>query len=174
MVEIKLNDKEFTSAITRVRELKKTAGVNSLITNSGKKGMQYFLSKVIREQMQGRPGLKVGTGNLRRSWVVSSSRIDATTISIKLGTRTKYARIHQYGGTIRHPGGTPYFPYHIAYEGKFIPLNSSWKGAPGVKLTKPHDIKMPKRLNILEEFSNVGGKMIRDEIMSSFMSIVNK
>jgi len=51
-----------------------------------------------------------------------------------------YARIHEYGGTIDHPGGTPYF---IGDDGlaKFV---SKAKGA-GLPVTKPHQITIPAR-----------------------------
>lgn len=64
-----------------------------------------------------------------------------------VGTNRIYAAAQNFGATIHHPGGTPYMPYMLKYEGKgkFIPLNNSWKGMPGVKLTKPHIITLPAR-----------------------------
>jgi hypothetical protein len=50
-----------------------------------------------------------------------------------------YARIHELGGTINHPGGTPY-----QVIGDRVVWVSKAKGA-GKKTTKPHDIEMPAR-----------------------------
>ena len=58
----------------------------------------------------------------------------------------KYAAIHEYGGVIHHPGGTPYIPSANGGLAMFV----SKKFAAGMKgaelpLTKPHDITMPAR-----------------------------
>ena len=51
-----------------------------------------------------------------------------------------YAGIQEFGGTIMHPGGTPY----MIIGGSFIPL-SKMKNGPAVKFTKPHPIVIPPR-----------------------------
>lgn len=68
-----------------------------------------------------------------------------------------YARIHEFGGTINHPGGTPYF---IGKDGraKFV---KKANGA-GLPKTKPHPIEIPARPYItpaLETFSG-GNKTV--------------
>lgn len=52
-----------------------------------------------------------------------------------------YARIHEYGGTIKHPGGTPYF---IGEDGlaKFV---SKANARPDMPRTKPHNIEIKAR-----------------------------
>jgi len=50
-----------------------------------------------------------------------------------------YAYIHEYGGTIKHPGGTPY----RIIDGVFIPVSKA-RGA-NLPKTKPHDIRIPAR-----------------------------
>lgn len=54
----------------------------------------------------------------------------------------KYARIHELGGTIEHPGGTPYF---IAEDGmaRFVSLDDP--RAADLPKTRPHDIVIPAR-----------------------------
>ncbi len=60
-----------------------------------------------------------------------------------------YARIHEYGGTINHPGGTPYF---IGDDGlaKFV---SKAKGG-DLPVTKPHTITIPARPYIRPAFES--------------------
>ena len=58
-------------------------------------GMQAWSGQTIANQMTGRPGLNVGTGDLRRSWTVR--RYDDI---VKVSTDSIYAHIHQTGGTI--------------------------------------------------------------------------
>lgn len=55
----------------------------------------------------------------------------------------KYARIHEYGGTIQHPGGTAYI---IDPKKRGLAMFISNKAAtPDMKRTQPHPIKMPER-----------------------------
>jgi hypothetical protein len=74
-----------------------------------------------------------------------------------------YARIHEYGGTINHPGGTKY----IIKDGqaKFVP--SSFSGeVEGI--TKPHKIDIPERpafrLGIAEYNQNLMPKVIEKNL----------
>ncbi|MCA9270265.1 MAG: hypothetical protein KDA41_17410, partial [Planctomycetales bacterium] len=53
-----------------------------------------------------------------------------------------YAAIHEFGGTIDHPGGTPYF----MRDGKPVFVSNSGQGAfHTLPVTKPHKITMPER-----------------------------
>jgi phage gpG-like protein len=75
---------------------------------------------------------------------------------IRVGSNKKYAGIHQFGGTIKHPGGTPFLPFKpTKRKAGFMPNQMIFiskkkaeelkaKGIP-VRYTKPHDIKMPAR-----------------------------
>lgn len=67
-----------------------------------------------------------------------SSQIRGNTVFI--GSNLKYARIHQKGGTINHPGGTK---YKFIGPGKIAYLKKGAKKFNGI--TKPHKIKIPKR-----------------------------
>lgn len=54
----------------------------------------------------------------------------------------EYSAIHEFGGTIRHPGGTPYF----MRDGLAVFVSKSGQGAfHHLPVTKPHDIVMPAR-----------------------------
>lgn len=70
---------------------------------------------------------------------------------IDYGSKLPYAAIHEYGGVINHPGGTPYFIKNgeLRFVRKRHPL------AAKLPKTKPHIITMPARpyLNpALQEF----------------------
>lgn len=54
----------------------------------------------------------------------------------------KYARIHELGGTIEHPGGTPYF---IGEDGMATFVSKDHPDAADLPKTKPHDIVIPAR-----------------------------
>lgn len=84
----------------------------------------------------------VRTGDLRRSITERSGKMRRT-----VGTNLRYARIHEFGGTINHPGGTPYIVVGPG-RARFISneraaeLESQGKT---VKRTKRHQITMPAR-----------------------------
>lgn len=54
----------------------------------------------------------------------------------------KYALIHELGGVINHPGGTPYL---IGEDGKAVFVSKNSPGAANLPKTKPHQIVMPAR-----------------------------
>ena len=82
------------------------------------------------------------TGRLRNSikWTKSGR------LRRRVGTNLEYARIHELGGTINHPGGTDYIvtsggAVFISEEkGLRLRQQGYWVGR-----TKPHAINMPKR-----------------------------
>lgn len=54
-----------------------------------------------------------------------------------------YAAIQEFGGTIQHPGGTPYF---IGKDGKPVFVSNQGQGAHhALPVTKPHVIEIPAR-----------------------------
>lgn len=94
---------------------------------------------------RGRRNLLVQTGTLRRS-----IKVIALPDLVRVGTDVPYARIHNEGGTISHPGGTPYI--FVGKPGKvkrvFIRnTTASRRESEGkyVKRTNPHSITMPQR-----------------------------
>lgn len=77
---------------------------------------------------------------------------------ITIATDVEYAKIHNEGGKIKHPGGTPYLPFNQVYSARkqkgrisklgdaqmtFLKKDGNYPA--GTKFTKPHDITMPKR-----------------------------
>ncbi|GAM06329.1 HK97 gp10 family phage protein [Novosphingobium sp. MBES04] len=61
---------------------------------------------------------------------------------VEVSSNAEYAAIHEFGGTINHSGGTPYF----MRDGKPVFVSNSGQGAHhALPKTKPHDIKVPAR-----------------------------
>jgi len=82
-------------------------------------------------------------------------------IVIEAGSNKPYAAIHNFGGTINHPGGTPYISLGDGFA-RFI-SNEKAKSIDNVKYTQPHVIKMPARPFLVlqdEDVSRINAKMI--------------
>ena len=116
------------------------------------KGMTYFMSDIIKNQMSERrnDSLGVRTGYLRRSWKVNAYDTNFGGITVvKLSTAAPYAAVHQFGSK--------------DWDGTFGPHARVKRqvGAP-----KRHNI--PKRLHIYEDFQSSGpailGRAVRDEV----------
>lgn len=60
-----------------------------------------------------------------------------------VGTNVKYARIQELGGTINHPGGTPFFIDSKTGQLRFVKKASP--SAAKLPKTKPHTITLPPR-----------------------------
>ncbi|MFT4056182.1 MAG: phage virion morphogenesis protein [Novosphingobium sp.] len=68
--------------------------------------------------------------------------VQAAPLVVEVSSNAPYAAIHEFGGTIKHPGGTPYF----MRDGKAVFVGNSGYGAfHTLPKTKPHDIEMPAR-----------------------------
>lgn len=90
------------------------------------------------------PGTPPGwrTGTLARSIVSGKSGF----LRYKIGTNLEYARIHELGGTINHPGGTFYTigPNGAVFLGADKAAQVRQRGG-FVGRTRPHPITMPPR-----------------------------
>lgn len=92
-----------------------------------------------------------------------------------VGTNVSYARIHEKGGVINHPGGTHYImtddgPRFLSEEKALeLRLQGKWVG-----VTKPHTINMPPRPfmlpglessknGMLAEFKRTVGRVFKNE-----------
>lgn len=94
------------------------------------------------------------TGRLLRSIIVEVKGNDA----LQVRSDVPYAEIHNEGGEINHPGGTPYTFFDTKYtkrkkrgridklgDNQMLFLKKDGQYPENVKFTKPHLIKMPKR-----------------------------
>lgn len=93
------------------------------------------------------------TGRLLRSVIV-----DVKKDTLQVCSDVPYAEIHNTGGEINHPGGTPYTFFDTKYTERkkigrieklkskqMLFLKKDGKYPDNVKFTKPHLIKIPKR-----------------------------
>lgn len=86
--------------------------------------------------------LKRKSGRLSRSVHEAVTREESKSVGV-VSTNVEYAPIHEFGGTINHPGGTAYFFDPKAGALRFIPNASPF--AAHAPRTKPHQITMPER-----------------------------
>lgn len=86
--------------------------------------------------------LKNRTGRLSRSVHQAVSQSEGKAVGV-VSTNVVYAQIHEFGGTINHPGGTAYFFDPKASAWRFIPNSSPF--AADAARTRPHQIPMPER-----------------------------
>lgn len=95
-----------------------------------------------------------GPGNIARVEVNGANIIEASLgiaedTKVRQGKRTgdlRYWRIHEYGGTVNSPGGTPYMV--IKGEARFVSNATAAKYAARgrqLKRTKPHTIRIQAR-----------------------------
>ena len=140
-IEYKDNTQKFIKSLSFRYGKAKTLSKNAL-----KLGLTDYSSYIQKEQMTGRPGLKVGTGDLRRSWFVTNANNIGNDFSVKLATRSVYARIHQFGGIIK------------AKTAKYLKfkINGSW--------ISKKQVTIPKRLMVYEEFETKGKDFILDRL----------
>lgn len=113
--------------------------------------------------------LNVRSGALRRS-IFSNTDDDGGTITGTIASSgdVKYAAIHEFGGTIRSPGGTAYLV--IAGQGATFISNTA-AGDPNVHIagrTQAHDITMPERSFLRSSLAEMAPQIastLRDAVM---------
>lgn len=74
---------------------------------------------------------------------VDNSSADTISAGAGGGAGVPYAKIHEYGGTINHPGGTAYF--FSALLGRTFFVSNASAMAASLPRTQPHTIDMPER-----------------------------
>lgn len=123
-----------------------------------------LLQQKVWAKLQG-PVLKHRTGKLARS--IDQIVIDEPESIIgrvfSNGT-VAYARIHEFGGVIHHPGGTAY--YFDAQAGMAHFLSNAKAGDHDFPRTKPHDIPMPER-SYMRSTLVENAAMIEKELMDA-------
>lgn len=82
------------------------AALESGLDRAVMRGALLIAGQAQRNVTAGGVGIKVVTGRLRQSIGVSLLGPGVA----RVGTNVIYAAIHEFGGVIRHPGGTAYFP----------------------------------------------------------------
>lgn len=75
---------------------------------------------------------------------MSSQSSDTVSAGAGGGAGVPYARIHEFGGVINHPGGTAFFISQLLGGRAFFVSNAS-AIAESLPRTQPHTINMPER-----------------------------
>lgn len=75
---------------------------------------------------------------------VMENSSDAVTGGAASGSGVPYAKIHEFGGVINHPGGTAFFVSQLLGGRAFFVSNAS-AIANSLPRTKPHPIPIPER-----------------------------
>lgn len=107
------------------------------------------------------PGVDVAVNPSRLTWrtarlarsltnqnspdAVHNVRVSGTRVIGEKGTKVEYAAVHEFGGTIPHPGGTAYI---VTKDGaKFISnaRAARFKNQKSIRRTKAHSITIPAR-----------------------------
>lgn len=103
--------------------------------------------------------LNVRSGDLRRSiFSRVNNEKDYVGGDVASSGDVKYAAIHEFGGTIKHPGGTAYL---VTQRGAIFISNAkaaAMKTDP--KRTRPHDIPMPERSFLRSSLGDMKGQII--------------
>lgn len=136
---------------------KRSPEIQSALITGLKQGMRGFESKIIKEQMTGRPGLKRQTGTLARSWSVRTVNKTNEDAAVRLSTSTKYARIHQYGGRIK-PRKKETLRFQFP-DGHWVTTKS---------------VYIPKRLYVYEDFRKNGLPIIKKTMIRQFAKVFKK
>ncbi len=108
--------------------------------------LRLALEAKIKGKLSGQV-LNVRSGDLRRS-IFSETLERATSVVGRAASSgdVKYAAIHEFGGVIKHPGGTPYIvTKDMAMGALFISKAAAANFKTPPPVTKPHDIPMPER-----------------------------
>ena len=105
-----------------------------------------FANSTNRNPAKGEGTLRVASGRLFKSFQtgkegnIAEVSIVEGAATLKIGSSVPYAAIHEYGGAVANPGGTPYM---IVDGGRVLFLK---KGDPrGIGTTKAHSITIPAR-----------------------------
>lgn len=130
-------DKEFTAKLTSMPVI-----LNKSLTRAITILTLELKSYIIRSKLSGQV-LNHQTGNLWRSIQQKvESNPEKVEGSVFSSGDVKYAAIHEYGGTIKHPGGTPYYVSQLLGGRAFFVSKAN---NPNLPVTKAHNIPMPER-----------------------------
>jgi phage gpG-like protein len=193
----------FTVKTDFLKKALETKGLH--ILKAMKRGMQLgmykFEAEIERTQLVGRPGLKRGSGNLAKSFIVETQEYGKFDFLVRLASRSKYAAIHQFGGRIVPRNARALtIPVHHDAKNHFArdfgdnliflpprngkpPMLARHKFGGGKKLRSVgleimyvllKSVYIPKRLRILEAYKRVGPAMIGDEIFKQMRIALQK
>ena len=116
---------------------------------------EYYKERFRDKGWDGTPWPEVKRPNPRGSLMVRSGALQSTIrpsmitqneVVISAGNpRVPYARIHNEGGIVRHPGGTAFAPIGDPADKRFRWVSNQKAASKNYPRTKPHDIPIPQR-----------------------------
>jgi phage gpG-like protein len=126
---------------------------------------RYIVTQKLAGQVLKRP-----TGTLAASITPGPILEEANSITGTIGANTPYARILEYGGTIRHPGGTAYLPER---DGSTRFISNAAAAGRNLPRTRAHAIPVPAhpymragladmRQTILDDLQRAAQRAVRD------------
>lgn len=167
---------QFQLDMTQIRALfeRKDAKFLRLVKSAWNRAGLLFIAETVKTQMSGRVspnyGLNVQHGQLRRSWY-PLTEITGHDVSARIQTDSKYARIHQYGGIVKHPARERLLTFRRTRKGvKFAKNRQVTKAGRVSKVfhkvvrAGSYEIKIPKRLYVLESFKTNGLRLYVSEL----------
>lgn len=137
------------------------AQLRPTVTQAVTKETFALQAHVVSDKLSGQV-LHVRTGTLRRS-ITAAIRETEDGVTGIVGTNVTYAAIHEFGGVIHHPGGTPFY-LDRAGQAHFVSLQSPV--ARNLPRTKPHPIPMPPRSFLRSALADRAG-LIRRSIVAA-------
>lgn len=115
--------------------------------------LAYDLVTLVKKKLSG-DVLNVRTGKLRDSISQEVTQSNNSVIAkVFSGGEVKYAGIHEFGGTIHHPGGTPYL--FDKASGTVVFVSKSAPNVDKLPVTKAHEINMPERSFLRSSLSDM-------------------
>jgi HK97 gp10 family phage protein len=99
------------------------------------------------------------TGTLSRSLHAEVAERTETTVTVEIGTDLEYAAVHEFGGEVPHPGGTPY----IVIEGQgAVFMKKDGDYPEGTKFTQAHTIPIPAQPYLRPAFDEKKGEALEE------------
>lgn len=182
MIEFKCDPKNLIDTLDM-----KGKQILSALKQGMRQGMSDFETNIIKFQMGGPKGpgsLAVGSGALRRSWHITTTDYGSYDFVVRCATDSKYAAIHQFGGTITpknskyltipiHPDAKNHFAgqfpdlfFFMSRSGNAFlartKLAGSKKdiGSMQLMFLLKKSVTIPKRLHIIEQWNQLGFKTV--------------
>lgn len=133
-----------------IRKIEKAADValNATTQYAAEQASQSMMNSIavpngtaVKRQPSSAPGTPPAAKNGGAGLAGSIVNTRVGKLKWAFGTNLDYARIHELGGTINHPGGTA---YKIVGPGKAAFVSNA-NATANMKRTKPHPIVMPAR-----------------------------
>lgn len=96
--------------------------------------------------------------------------VQVDVMKVEVSSNAPYAAIQEFGGTINHPGGTPYF----MRDGLAVFVSKSGYGAyHTLPVTEPHQITLPERPYMRPAVAKVRKQAVGKKIRDVLRTVIN-